>query len=224
VSEAKATSAVRVMLVDAYEVVARGLEAMLAPFSERVRMVGNVAPGEEAVSRAKEAEAEVVLVDLRPRGGGDGLELAGQLAGQGMPFRVAMFTNVAEERHLLKALRRDLAGYLLYSLTAPGLVEALERIKGGEVVVDPSLASRVALAVAHRGGEPLWPGASFGLSHRESEVLGLLVEGMANRDIALRLGVGEETVKTHLRSVYRKLGVKDRARAVTKSLREGIYG
>jgi DNA-binding NarL/FixJ family response regulator len=224
VSDAKATSAVRVMVVGAYEVIARGLEAMVAPFADRVRMVGNVGEDEDPLARAKEAEADVVLIDLRLRGGGDGLEVAGHLAGQGLPFRVGVFTNVAEERRLFEALRRDLAGYLLYSLSASSLIESLERMRAGEVVVDPSLASRVALAAAHRRGDPAWPGASFGLSYRESQVLGLLVEGMANRDIAERLEVGEETVKSHLRSVYRKLGVADRARAVTKSLREGIYG
>jgi ATP/maltotriose-dependent transcriptional regulator MalT len=85
------------------------------------------------------------------------------------------------------------------------------------------MAAKAAVQAAHRGGEPWWPGAQLGLSRRESEVLGLLVSGMSNRAIAAELVVGEETVKTHLRSIYHKLGVNDRAQAVATALRQGVF-
>lgn len=88
----------------------------------------------------------------------------------------------------------------------------------GKTVIDPSMAGRVAWL--HSG--EFWPGAHLGLSQRASEVLHLLVSGLSNRAIAQRLIVGEETVKSHVRAVYRKLDVPDRAQAIATTLREGL--
>ena len=85
------------------------------------------------------------------------------------------------------------------------------RIRDGEVLIDPTLAGRVALSAARLHSGEFWPGAHLGLTQRESEVLSLLVAGLSNRAIAAKLVVSEETVKTHSRGIYRKLGVSDRA-------------
>jgi DNA-binding NarL/FixJ family response regulator len=114
-------------------------------------------------------------------------------------------------------------GYLLKQITGEDLVRHLERVAEGETVIDAALAGRaVASAARMRGGE-FWPGAALGLTQRESEVLALAVAGLSNRAIAGRLVVGEETVKSHLSSIYRKLEVGDRAGAVAVALREGIF-
>ena len=97
------------------------------------------------------------------------------------------------------------------------------RIHEGEVLIDPSLAGRVALSAARLRSGEFWPGAHLGLTQRESEVLSLLVAGLSNRAIAMRLVVSEETVKTHSRGIYRKLSVSDRAGAVAVALREGVF-
>ena len=78
------------------------------------------------------------------------------------------------------------------------------------------------MRAAHDGGRGMWPGSKLGLSRRESEVLALLARGLSNRLIAAELVLGEETIKTHMRSIYRKLGVSDRAQAVATALRQGI--
>ncbi|HZD66241.1 MAG TPA: response regulator transcription factor [Acidimicrobiales bacterium] len=212
------------MLVDEDEIIVRGLEALVASCPHRVQVVGNAAAGEDLVRRAMDAGADVVLLDVHLRGGLSGLAAGSRLLGTGTPVRVVVFTALAEEAYLLEALRLGLAGYLLRSLSGVALAGLLERARDGEVVIDPTLATRVAIAAArHQDGTAAWPGAGLGLSHRESQVLGQLVEGLANRDIADRLGMGEETVKTHLRAIYRKLGVRDRAQAVSAALREGVY-
>src|ERR1700726_4662980 len=113
------------------------------------------------------------------------------------------------------------AGFLLKRIRGAELVDYRRRIADGEVLIDPSLAGRVALSAARLHSGEFWPGAHLGLTQRESEVLSLLVAGLSNRAIAAKLVVSEETVKTHSRGIYRKLGVSDRAAAVTVALREG---
>jgi DNA-binding NarL/FixJ family response regulator len=138
-------------------------------------------------------------------------------------FRVVIFTDEADERRLFEALRLGVSGYLLKSLTSAQLADHLVRVHEGEVVVDPAMATRIAMRAAHLGGGRIWPGSQLGLSQRESEVLSLLVDGLSNRMIATQLVVGEETVKTHLRSIYRKLGVNDRAQAIAAAIRQGMF-
>ena len=132
------------------------------------------------------------------------------------------FTDDADERCLFEALRLGVSGYLLKSLSGTQLADHLVRVHDGEVVVDPTMATRIALRTAHAGSGRSWPGSEVGLSQRESEVLVLLATGLSNRLIADELILGEETIKTHLRSIYRKLGVSDRAQAVGAALRQGI--
>ena len=103
------------------------------------------------------------------------------------------------------------------------LVRHLERAAAGETVVDPTMAGRAVSSAARLQAGEFWPGARLGLTQRESEVLALLVAGLSNRAIAGKLVLGEETVKSHLRSLYRKLEVGDRAAAVATALREGIF-
>jgi DNA-binding NarL/FixJ family response regulator len=124
---------------------------------------------------------------------------------------------------LVARLRVGAAGFLLKRIRGGELVEYLRRIGDGEVLIDPSLAGRVALSAARLHSGEFWPGAHLGLTQRESEVLSLLVAGLSNRAIAAKLVVSEETVKTHSRGIYRKLGVSDRAAAVTVALREGVF-
>jgi len=134
-----------------------------------------------------------------------------------------MLTVHDDEQYLFQALRAGAKGYLTKQVSAEELIAHLERVRDGEVVIEPSLAGQVAQSAArlHRG--EFWPGAHLGLTQRESEVLELLVQGQSNRAIAGRLVLGEETIKTHVRGVYRKLGVGDRSQAVAFALREGLY-
>jgi DNA-binding NarL/FixJ family response regulator len=133
-----------------------------------------------------------------------------------------VFTYETDERSVSEALRLGVSGYLLKSLSGDQLVDYLVQIRGGAVVLDPTLATRIAMGAAKMDNE-YWPGRELGLSRRESEVLSLLADGLSNRAIADHLVVGEETVKTHLRSIYRKLDVKDRAQAVATILRSGVF-
>jgi DNA-binding NarL/FixJ family response regulator len=103
------------------------------------------------------------------------------------------------------------------------LADQLDRVMEGEVVIDPGIAGRVALTAARLQAGEFWPGAHIGLTQRESEVLERMMRGLSNRAIGQQLYIGEETVKSHASSIYRKLGVEDRAQAIALALREGIF-
>jgi DNA-binding NarL/FixJ family response regulator len=214
---------VRVVLVNDEQIIIDGLRTMLASHRDQVKVVGRALASEDLASTIPDLGADVVLVDLHIQGA-SGLELAARLLADGPPFRVVIFTDDSEERRLFEALRLGVSGYLLKSLNGVQLADHLLRVAGGQVVVDPTMATRIALRGAQFGGAEMWPGSQLSLSQRESEVMALLVEGLSNRLIAAQLVIGEETVKTHLRSIYRKLGVNDRSHAVATVMRLGIFG
>ena len=165
---------------------------------------------------------DVVLCDVRLRGS-SGLDLCRRLIEADPDCRVLLLSVYDDEQYLFQALRAGAAGYLLKRVSGEELVRSLEQVQAGETVVDATMAARVASAAARLDSGEFWPGAQLGLSQRESEVLGLIVAGLSNRAIARRLFIGEETVKSHARAIYRKLGVSDRAAAVAAALREGVF-
>jgi len=216
------TRPVRVVLVDDHEMVIEGLKAMLARFAGRVRVVGQAATAEAAQSVVAALNPDVVLCDVRLRES-SGLDLCRRLTEQDPDCRVLLLSVYDDEQYLYQALRAGAAGYLLKRVSGEELVRSLEDVHAGQTVVDGTLAGRVASSAARMDSGEFWPGARMGLSQRESEVLGLIVAGLSNRAIAGRLVIGDETVKSHARAVYRKLGVSDRAGAVAAALREGLF-
>ena len=213
---------VRVILVDDHEMVLEGLKAMLARFVGRIRVVGVAASADEAERVVAALTPDVVLCDVRLRGS-SGLDLCRRLTEQHPECRVLLLSVYEDEQYVYQALRVGAAGYLLKRIGGEELVTALEMVQAGETVVDTTLAGRVASSAARLHSGEFWPGAQLGLSQRESEVLGLIVAGLSNRAIASRLVIGDETVKSHTRAIYRKLGVSDRAGAVAAALREGVF-
>ena len=212
----------RLVIVDDHQMVLDGLKAMLGPYREQVQVVGEASDPAEAVSLVTSLDPDAVLLDVRLRGA-SGLDLCGDILAARPACKVVFLTVYDDEQYLYQALRVGAAGFLLKRIRGGELVDYLRRIKDGEVLIDPALAGRVALSAARLHSGEFWPGAHLGLTQRESEVLSLLVAGLSNRAIAARLVVSEETVKTHSRGIYRKLGVSDRAAAVTVALREGVF-
>jgi DNA-binding NarL/FixJ family response regulator len=209
--------AVRVVFVGDHEIIAEGLKAMLARYRDRVELVGHVLSTEDLMTMATGLSPDVALLELPLQTTSD-LDLVAEKP----PCRVVIFTDDADERRLFEALRRGASGYLLTSLSGEELADHLVRVQNGEVVVDPTMGTRIAIRAANDGDGGVWPGRRLGLSQRESQVLGLLTDGLSNRLIAAGLVLGEETVKTHLRNIYKKLEVKDRAQAVAVAIRQGI--
>ena len=215
-------SPVRLLLVDDHQVVLEGLASMLASQSERVVITAATTDADEALRLAADRQPDVVLLDVRLRGA-SGLDLCSELVRRHPNLKVVFFTVYDDEQYLFQALRVGASGFLLKTTTGPELADHLERVMEGDVAIDSALAGRVAMTAARLQSGEFWPGARAGLTQRESEVLGLMVRGLSNRAIALRLSIGEDTVKTHARGVSRTLEVSDRAQAVAVALREGIF-
>lgn len=213
---------VRIVLVDDHEMVIEGLKAMLAAFSDRVLVVGQAVGAERALSVVDELDPDIVLCDVRMEGS-SGLDLCLELRERHAQRRVVMLSVYDDEQYLFQALRVGASGYLLKSISSDELVRQLEFVHRGSTAIDPGMAARAADTAARLQRDEFWPGVRQGLTQRESEILSFVVNGLSNRAIATKLVIGEETVKSHLSSIYRKLGVSDRTGAVATALREGIY-
>jgi DNA-binding NarL/FixJ family response regulator len=215
-------AALRVVIIDDHQMVLDGLKAMLDPYSEQLQIVGESSDPQDALAVVHELQPDAVLLDIRLRGS-SGLDLCGDILAAAPQCKVVFLTVYDDEQYLYQALRVGAAGFLLKRIRGGELVDYVRRICDGEVLIDPALAGRVALSAARLRSGEFWPGAHLGLTQRESEVLALLVAGLSNRAIAARLVVSEDTVKTHSRAIYRKLGTSDRAGAVAIALREGVF-
>lgn len=213
----------RLVVVDDHEMVLEGLKALLARFQGRVRLVGQALSAAEAESLVAALDPDVVVADVRLRGSVSGLDLCRRLVEADPTRRVVLLSAYDDERYLFQALRAGAAGYLLKSIDGEGLVRKLELAAEGEIAVDPIMAGRAVASAARLQAGEFWPGAHLSLTQRESEVLGLLVAGLSNRAIARKLVLSEETVKSHVRGIFRKLDVNDRTSAVAVALREGIF-
>ncbi|MDA8320484.1 MAG: response regulator transcription factor [Actinomycetota bacterium] len=212
----------RVVIIDDHQMVLDGLKAMLQPYAGQVQVVGEGSEPADALRVIEQTRPDLVLLDIRLRGS-SGLDLCGQILAADRQRKVVFLTVYDDEQYLYQALRVGASGFLLKRIRGAELVDYLHRIAGGEIMIDPALAGRVAMSAARLHSGEFWPGAHLGLTQRESEVLALLVAGLSNRAIAAKLVVSEETVKTHSRGIYRKLGVADRAGAVAAALREGVF-
>jgi DNA-binding NarL/FixJ family response regulator len=217
-----ATGRVRVVLVDDHEMVIEGLKAMLAPFRERVEVVGEAVGVDKALTVIGALQPDIVLCDIRMQGA-SGLDLCRSVREDQPGSKVILLSVYDDEQYLFQAMRVGASGYLLKGVSSDELVRQLESVHNGSTAIDAGLAARAADTAARMQRDEFWPGARQGLTQRESEILSLVVTGLSNRGIASRLVIGDETVKSHLRAIYRKLGVGDRTSAVATALREGIY-
>ena len=200
-----ATDPIRVLVVDDHAVVRDGLELLLGRFA-RVSCVGTAADGSEAVSLVDELRPDVVLMDLSMPGT-DGIEATRQVRSSHPEVAVLVLTTFADDRHVMAAVDAGAVGYLLKDSGPEQLLAGIEAAARGESPLGPRVAG--ALMTSRREAAP----PEVSLTAREREVLALVVEGMANKQIARRLGISEKTVKAHLTSVFAALGVSDRTQA-----------
>jgi NarL family two-component system response regulator LiaR len=205
---------IRVLVADDHAVVREGLRTFLG-LQEGIDVVGEAADGQAAVLEAERLRPDVVLMDLAmPRL--DGVGAMRELRRRLPDCRVIVLTSYADDDRLLPAVQAGAAGYLLKNVEPRELARAVRAAHAGEAILDPSVAARLveALAGERHPQEQLTP--------REREVLGLIVRGMANKRIALELGVSEKTVKAHVGRVLAKLGVTDRTQAALHAVRVGL--
>ena len=206
---------IRLLIADDHAVVRTGLAQLAATFDD-VELVGAAADGEEAVALCAERRPDVVLMDLEMPVL-DGIGATRRIAESSPEVAVVVLTSFSDRAQILRALDAGAVGYLLKDAEPDELAKAVRAAARGEAPLDPR-AGR-ALLSARVAASPL-----DALSQREREVLAMVARGLPNKLIARELSISEKTVKAHLTSVFRAIGVTDRTQAALWAERNGLSG
>jgi DNA-binding NarL/FixJ family response regulator len=209
---------IRVAIADDHRVLRVGLEQLLATFDD-VELVGSADGGEAAVALCAAETPEVLLLDLSMPDM-DGIEVTRALAGASPATRVVIFTSFSDRDGIVAALGAGAIGYLLKDAEPGDIHAAIRAAARGEAPIAPKAA--IAL-LEPRGERPAPASGPVELTTREREVLELVIEGNANKQIARRLGISEKTVKGHLTNLFQRIGVTDRTQAALWAERAGIF-
>jgi DNA-binding NarL/FixJ family response regulator len=219
---------ISVVVADDHEVVRAGFAALLDTQPD-FTVLGTAADGAEAVAVCLSLRPDVVLMDIRMPGT-DGIEATQRLTAGEDPPKVLILTTFDLDEYVFDALRAGASGFLLKDVTAERLFEAVRVVAAGEALLAPAVTRRLISefarlrpqVVAGIPGAAARPGALAALTPRETEVLRLVAEGLSNTEIAGRLVVTEETVKTHVSRILSKLGLRDRTQAVVVAYESGL--
>lgn len=204
------TRPVRIAIVNDYDLVVAGLTAVLAPFTDRIEVV-EIDSGKPVVS-----SVDLVLYDTFSQLQGDAVDVSDVALDP--TARIVVLSWTTDASLVRRAVAAGAAGYLTKAVTADELVDAIERIHAGEQVLILGEAEPLDNAVLLGR----WPGDLQGLSPREGEILALICQGLTNEDITKRAYIGMNTVKTHIRSLYRKIDVTTRSQAVRWGIERGF--
>jgi NarL family two-component system response regulator LiaR len=199
---------IRIAVLNDYPVVVAGVTAMLAPFCDRVQVV------QRGTDHQVREDLDLVLYDTFGVADHAPVEIGSLL--QRTPAPLVVFSWITDPVLVRQSLEAGAAGFLAKTMSPEQLVASLEKIHAGAVIAPPTARDGA------RRGHPAWPGAEFGLTPRESEIVALIARGLSNRDIADRSYLSINSVKTYIRTAYRKMGVKTRPQAVLWLVRHGF--
>ncbi len=205
---------ITVVLADDHAMVRLGLEQLLGG-AEGIEVVGTAADGAEAVAVVLAQRPNVVLMDLQMPGV-DGVAATRQIVASGVESEVVVLTSFSDSERIVAALDAGAIGYLLKDTDPDDLLEGIRAAARGESPLHPRAARQLLTARVKA------PVVTVDLTPRELEVLGLVRHGLANKQIARRLGITERTVKAHLTSTFQRIGVSDRTQAALWAERNRI--
>ena len=206
---------IKVLLVDDHRLVRAGLQSLLAA-CEDIEVVGSAADGREALELVGQLQPDVVLMDLSMPGMG-GVEATRRLLEAHPGVQVVVLTSFSDQEQVLDAVDAGAVGYLLKDADPDDLVDGVRAAAAGQSPLDPKVARTL---LTRRGGQA----PQDQLSDREREVLVLVADGLANKQIARHLGITERTVKAHLTSIFSTIGVTDRTQAALWAERNRLRG
>jgi DNA-binding NarL/FixJ family response regulator len=201
--------AIRILVVDDHPVLRDGVASIIEGEADMV-LVGEARDGAEAIVRFRELRPDVTLMDLQMPGMG-GVEAIKAIRAEYSDARIVVLTTYDGDAQAVRALKAGAAGYLLKSSLRTAMLDAIHNVHRGRRHLDRNIADEIALHVVD---EPL--------SDREVTILRLVSIGKSNKQVAWELGLSEETVKAHLKTIFAKLDVADRTHAVTVAARRGI--
>lgn len=208
--------AIRVLLVEDHAVVRKGLRALLATPRFRIDVVGEAADGVEAVALAQQLQPDVIVMDLEmPRMGG--VAAIKSIKGENPQARVLVLTSFGEAERALEAVRAGAVGFLHKDSSPDDLVNAIRSVYHGQLSLPGNLASAL-------WGEEKASAAADGvaLTEREHEILGGIVRGLSNKEIARELHISSNTVRSHIRSILSKFGVANRTQAAMYAIENDL--
>lgn len=208
---------IRILVADDHLIIRQGLRLILETEAE-FQMVGEAADGAEAVKLCGELHPDVALMDLRMPGV-DGLTAIERLRAEQPQVAVVILTTFNEDELMMRGLRLGAKGYLLKDTDRETLFNTIRAACRGETLLQPEIIQRV---LANSGKGTAASNPSAGLTERELEVLQGVALGERSKEIALRLGISERTVKAHLASIYSRLGVDSRAAAIAAAAQKGL--
>ena len=217
----KAPRPVRIVVADDHQVVRDGFAELLNTQPD-FTVIATASDGADAVRICNQLHPDVVLMDIRMPGV-DGIEATRQLTASPTPPRILILTTFDLDEYVYDALRAGASGFLLKDGTAERVFDAVRVVVAGDALLAPSVTRRLIseFAAQHRPADPQ-ARAVGALTPRETEILRLVAEGLSNHEIAQRLVVTEETVKTHVSRILSKLGLRDRTQAVVAAYESGL--
>jgi DNA-binding NarL/FixJ family response regulator len=223
-TEAPVTEPIHVLVVDDHELFLQGLQTTL-DVEDDIVVVGRAPDGREAVRIAADTTPDIVLMDIRmPHG--DGIEAASAIKRAVPSAKIVMLTFSDDEADLFDAIKAGAVGYLLKSIPPHEVADAVRSVHSGMSPISPYMASKLMsefASLARGDGERHRGVPAPHLTARELEVLKLAAEGRANREIARRLFISENTVKNHIRNILDKLQLHSRMEAVMYAVRQGLF-
>lgn len=212
---------IRVLLVDDDELMRAGLAAVLSSDST-IEVVGQASSGRVALQRARAVHPDLVLMDVRMPGL-DGIDTTRQLLASSPEVKVVILTTFEQDDYIFGALRAGASGFLLKRSRPEELLAAIHTVAAGDSLLSPSVTSTVIERIAQQAAPTARSTEALEeLTAREREVLELIAQGHSNGEIATALVIEESTVKTHVKRILMKLGVRDRIQAVIFAYENGL--
>ncbi|MGI5456552.1 response regulator [Streptomyces sp. CA-249302] len=216
------SSPIRVLIADDQQMVRQGFTVLLNT-QPGIEVIGQAVDGQEAVDRVRELSPDVVLMDIRmPEL--NGIEATRRITGERPDIRVLVLTTFDLDEYVYEALRAGASGFLLKDASAEKLAEAVRVVAAGDALLAPGITRRLIAQFSRLDDRPRAPlkDRVGDLTERETEVLALIAQGLSNAEIAERLVVAEQTVKTHVGRILVKLGLRDRTQAAVFAYESGL--
>lgn len=210
---------IRVVIADDDALVREGLR-MIVEQADDIEVIGTAGNGVEAVEAAGTLGPDVILMDVRMPVL-DGIEATRRIVDQDIEARVIILTTFERDEYVFEALRAGASGFLLKRVEPEHLIEAVRVVAAGDALLFPSVTRRLIeeFSAAPPTGDP---SLIESLTDREKEVLTLIGQGLTNQELAERLFIADNTVKTHVKRILVKIGARDRAQAVVKAYESGL--
>ena len=206
---------IRILLAEDQTLMRQGLKTIL-DLESGFQVVGEAGDGTTAVKLALELRPDIILMDVQMPGQ-NGVEATAAICKAWHEAKIIILTTFDRDDYVFAGVRAGAVGYLLKDLPAPKLIETIRAIQSGEVFIQPEIASRALRATLHPTGELIEP-----LSEREREVLVMLAQGIANKEIADKLHIAEGTVKNHVSNILGKLQAQNRTQAADIARKRGL--